>query len=408
MVGTIGGLGTPFLLYSNQDSPVALVAYTCLILMGTSAIYFRQGWQSLLWTTLIGVGMIFSWVVISTLSLTIVGESRAASPQAITHLELTGIQLGFGIGWVAFALVPIARVLAQLRQARGSASSVKIADGVLLTVGAIAFLSPIGFLLATGVIWRLDQQFLGWITVGVAALYWVGGYVLRQRRLLKPLGSIHWLAAIVLFSLALPTIVHGNLLLAAVALEGFLVHFVSRRTSASLLLIPAHLLGATTSIWLLQRFCTAVDTPIVLNAKALTDLAAMGLLLGASLTMRAKQVSRLYQLVLHIGVLMWLWRELSALGVGYVTIAWGIYAIGLLIIGLRQDWLMLRQMALATLLLAVLKLLAYDLNNLEAVWRILLFLGFGAVFLGLSYALQDLWKPRTEETEAQGIPEINE
>jgi hypothetical protein len=33
-----------------------------------------------------------------------------------------------------------------------------------------------------------------------------------------------------------------------------------------------------------------------------------------------------------------------------------------------------------------------DLINLDAVWRILLFLSFGGVFLVLSYYLQALWR----------------
>ena len=95
VVGAIGGLGTPFLLYSDQGNPVGLVGYTCLILIGTSAIYFRQGWKSLLWTTFIGVGMIFCWVVFSTISLAIVGGDSTAT-STISRSELMGIQLALG------------------------------------------------------------------------------------------------------------------------------------------------------------------------------------------------------------------------------------------------------------------------------------------------------------------------
>ena len=47
---------------------------------------------------------------------------------------------------------------------------------------------------------------------------------------------------------------------------------------------------------------------------------------------------------------------------------------------------------MGTLLLVVGKLLLVDLINLDAAWRILLFLSFGGVFLVLSYYLQALWR----------------
>jgi uncharacterized membrane protein len=53
---------------------------------------------------------------------------------------------------------------------------------------------------------------------------------------------------------------------------------------------------------------------------------------------------------------------------------------------------------MGTLLLVVAKLLLVDLINLDAVWRILLFLGFGGVFLILSYYLQALWRASSRES----------
>jgi uncharacterized membrane protein len=407
VVGAIGGLGTPFLLYSGHGSSVTLVAYTCLILIGTSAIYFYKSWQSLLWTTYIGVGMIFGWSVISAASLGGITTYGEWLKVAIAHPDRLGIQLGFGLGWVAFAIIPIASVLFQLKHS--SPTSVTLAALRSPTIDVIALITPLGFLLATGILWGLGHPLLGWTTVAAALLYGAGGITLRQRHLLKPLGNTHWLTAVVLFSLALPAIVQGHALLMILALEALLVHIVARRTSTSLLLVPAHLLSATVSLWILERLSATVNALMLINPRALADLVAMGLLLTASLMIRAKSVAHFYQLVIHIWLLMWLWRELATQGAGYVTVAWGAYAIGVLILGLRQDWLALRWTGLATLLLAVSKLIFYDLANVEALWRILLSLGFGAVFLGLSYGLQVLWQPRSSHANAktQDISELD-
>ena len=51
---------------------------------------------------------------------------------------------------------------------------------------------------------------------------------------------------------------------------------------------------------------------------------------------------------------------------------------------------------MGTLLLVVGKLFLVDLARLETIWRILLFLGFGGLFLVLSYYFQNLLKPGSE------------
>jgi uncharacterized membrane protein len=61
----------------------------------------------------------------------------------------------------------------------------------------------------------------------------------------------------------------------------------------------------------------------------------------------------------------------------------------------------MRQVALGTLLLVVAKLFLIDLAELETIWRVLLFMGFGAVFLVLSYYFQKLWRAKPEESAAE-------
>ena len=47
------------------------------------------------------------------------------------------------------------------------------------------------------------------------------------------------------------------------------------------------------------------------------------------------------------------------------------------------------------------KLFLVDLAELEVLWRILLFMGFGGLFLFLSYYFQDLWKAQPKSGEDQ-------
>ncbi|MGK7370023.1 MAG: DUF2339 domain-containing protein, partial [Candidatus Halalkalibacterium sp. M3_1C_030] len=58
VIGTLGGLGTPFMLYTGSGNLSALIIYTAVILSGASAMYMVKGWKSLLWTMVVG-----SWLV---------------------------------------------------------------------------------------------------------------------------------------------------------------------------------------------------------------------------------------------------------------------------------------------------------------------------------------------------------
>ena len=96
-----------------------------------------------------------------------------------------------------------------------------------------------------------------------------------------------------------------------------------------------------------------------------------------------------------IAFLGWLWRGLVTLqdGNAYVTVAWGVYALLLLFLGIRLKRNKgLLYAGLGTLLLVVAKLFLVDLTALDPVWRILLFLCFGGLFLVLSYIFQNLLK----------------
>jgi uncharacterized membrane protein len=103
-----------------------------------------------------------------------------------------------------------------------------------------------------------------------------------------------------------------------------------------------------------------------------------------------------YRIWAHIAVLGWVWRQLAQLegGQGYATIVWGAYALGLLLLAMRQGWPTAEKIAIWTLLATVAKLFLVDLERLDPLFRVLLFLGFGAVFLYFSYSLSGAWKPR--------------
>ncbi|MGI8867019.1 MAG: DUF2339 domain-containing protein [Rubrobacteraceae bacterium] len=79
------------------------------------------------------------------------------------------------------------------------------------------------------------------------------------------------------------------------------------------------------------------------------------------------------------------------------------YASALLVAGLRWNLAWFVRAGTVTLFVVVGKLFIWDLSEVEAIWRILLLLGFGSLFLALGYYLKKLWRPdvRTGESTSE-------
>jgi uncharacterized membrane protein len=106
--------------------------------------------------------------------------------------------------------------------------------------------------------------------------------------------------------------------------------------------------------------------------------------------------------VLFLG---WIYRELGGTsdGQALITTTWGIYGIVLFLIALRKNFRKLRVTALFTMGLVVLKLFLVDLDEVEPLLRVLLFLGFGIVFILLGYLLPSLFRRQAVETNPSTI-----
>ena len=206
-----------------------------------------------------------------------------------------------------------------------------------------------------------------------------------------------------LLAIAFYLLLDSNTLLFALAAEASVLHLIARRLSDKGVTIAAHLLFGGLGLWLVQRlfFYEQTEETAILNAQALTDLWVIGVASVVSILSISSKQRQVYLFLAHIVILGWFLRELSPLshGQGYVTITWGVHTIILLVLGLRLNFNQLRTVAMGTLLIVVVKLFLVDLVELETIWRILLFLGFGGLFLILSYYFRVLWKPSYEPSK---------
>lgn len=395
LLAALGGLGTPFLLYTEAGSLTGLVTYTCVLLAGTSGIYLLKGWRTLLWTTVVG-----GWYVL------LIGYDAAITGAALfTSVDRWALQSGVLFAWLAFWGVPVVReVLAARdpdrwpRPSLGVAARFFAADPADLKdrhVAVLAVSMPLIALFFSREIWAHSETLWGWTALLGATLYGSVWWWLDRTGVDRGLVSAHAVSAAVLLAVGLQFFFESHALILTLAVEGVALYFAGKRLDDRSVTISAHLLFAVVAVWLATRL-VADGTPgtVVFNTRALTDLAVVVAGVAVAMASDSKEEAKWYWGAAHLALLAWLWRELSRLpgGEAYVTIAWGVYGITLLLVGLRRDSGIIRKVALGTLLLVVAKLFLVDLARLEGIWRVLLFLGFGGLFLVLSYYFRALWK----------------
>lgn len=92
--------------------------------------------------------------------------------------------------------------------------------------------------------------------------------------------------------------------------------------------------------------------------------------------------------------------------IGY-PILWGVFAFVFLIIGIKRQWKTLRIIALSLLGLTIVKLFAYDINNVSETGKIIAFILLGVLILIISFVYQKIKKLVVDETPKNTEPNEN-
>lgn len=398
VIGAIGGFATPFLLTSDAGTAIGFATYVSALTIGASTMFYFMGWSTLLWVSVVG-----GWGALAA-GAQIAGVFGVNLP-AGDRWAFQGAAL---VAWLAFWLSPAARELRTRQESdQPGESSPKFAASMSAVRGREAHLMavamPVVALGFSSAIWSMPAALWGWIAIAGAVLYAAAGQAL-YRAGKTGLGFSHVASGAVLLTIALGILLDGGWLLLAWAAEATALNYIGARTRTKMTTSSGHMLFAIVLIWLTVRLLgDAATGMVVFNAIALTDLAVIGLVVATARVLHSADERWGYLLVAHAALLTWLWRELTQLtnGSGYVTIAWGVYAIILVVTALLGGIVPVRNAALGTLILVVGKLFLVDLANVEDIWRIMLFLGFGLVFLTLSYYFRSLWDPGAKR-EANG------
>lgn len=81
-------------------------------------------------------------------------------------------------------------------------------------------------------------------------------------------------------------------------------------------------------------------------------------------------------------------RDLNQTTQVVISIAWALYAIALLIVGILKRVKPIRLLALLVFGIALVKVVFVDMNGMEQVYRIIAFIGFGVILIAASYLYQ--------------------
>ncbi|MBN2289340.1 MAG: DUF2339 domain-containing protein, partial [Candidatus Glassbacteria bacterium] len=215
LIGTVGGLGTPFLLYTPEGSLPGLAGYTCLVLGGAAAVYLYRGWRPLLVVSAVGAVVVFS-IVVSQVVKDTPPFDRWAS------------QLGVVFAWLSVWAVPVLRDLLQAQDPGRWPGSPAARPGSNLATHLLTLLMPLPFLVFSRVIWRLSEASFGWVVLAGGLVYGLVAWGLRSRRL-ERLGYTHAVAALAMLTVAFCLLLEGKALLLTLTVEAVALHLVSSR-----------------------------------------------------------------------------------------------------------------------------------------------------------------------------------
>ena len=394
LIGTLGGLATPFMLYRGEGSILLLMLYSCTIMTGAAAIYQFKQWGSLLWSMFVGGSLV--------LLIALVTNVLDVTDPLFTDRWIlqSGLLYMIGLVW----LLPVVREL------RNGASGVVTSpddprSGVEEVrrenphIQALSLLIPILAVQFTHGVWSLSEPNLGFLALGASFLTGSICFPLRKAGF-RELSTTHMFSALVLFTQAMFLFFEGNMLLVVITLEALALRYAATRFSGQILSLGSHLLVLTA--WILmagQALFFYEDVTPILNMQAMSELLLLvstGLIIPVYLY--NSKSAGFYQLVAHIGMLAWFSKEFSSLDSGQMvtSVAWGVYAVLILVSGFWLKKPKLRGVGMATILLVVGKLFFVDLSQTSALLRIPLFMGFGALLLLIGYLLQKYWSEEKE------------
>jgi len=358
LIGVLGGLSTPFLLERVTAGPGAGAAYVALVLVGGGVVQLLRGWVTLLWLLVLGGTVALGGIVMA-------GPDVVGLPAAAV-----------AVLWLVAVASPTARP-AWRPPPKLDPERQLLAARFAVAVGTLSTTALLGSL------FDLERFGIGLLLLGLGAVSTAGARVLRQ---CPPALALAGEAAALTVAAGVALTVWSPLALVLLMGEAAVLLYLSGRGAPPSVESLAHVIAiGVASAFLISAQYAEPGQLLGLREGALERLGVLAALLATAFW--AREAAAAYRSAAYVGLLVWLLSELGVRPSGnvLVSVAWAVQGTAALVAATVRGTRGLQVAGLATLGLVAAKLLLVDLAQLDAVVRIVLFLGFGATLLGLGY-----------------------
>jgi uncharacterized membrane protein len=417
-----GGLSTPMLLSTGENHQVALFSYLLLLDLAVLILVALRPWSRLLFAAFVGtVFFYFGWYL-----------------EFYTELQSLRTSLFLSLFFLIFAFAP-RLVHLKIPIEPSAESQLSAWDNlaiVLLPVANAAF----GFFCFYIILDRPKVDWAEpWLAVAFAAFYLLLLRLPARGSLQSSpalLSGLHLSVAVVFLTIAIPLKAHGRWITIGWLIEGAALLWVANRNSSRLLRVLAVLclvlgLGALVTInpaasltpIFNQRFgtyCVAIAACAFvawLAAHATADAVSDQLPWPALAATAALAVNALILIAVSLEIHSFWWylrwqNDFSVysdyrMHAQFTDSAWFmLYGAILLAAGFWRRSSFLRWQALVLLAFAIGKVFLVDVSQLSQGYRILSFLGLGALLLAVSFVYQRDWL-NLRGREHHGTPDSN-
>ncbi|MCP3976335.1 MAG: DUF2339 domain-containing protein [bacterium] len=396
-IGLLGGLAAPFVLTlggasTGAASSVALYAvYASTLLLAAAALYFMNGWGSLLLTA--------GLLAVTTFSSIVYRLDPGDGGRAVVQVGLTAVALAL---WLA----PVVRTTMQ-RSIQVSRHSIDrqlahFFEGAEL--GAVIW-APAATVVATSIIWSLTSAQLGAVALAAAVLVSATGLTVRRDH--KILGLTHFVAASGLLATASVLLLDGSALQLALAGQAFASLVVGRHAKSPVLTTVGGIIALPASTWAVSEIVDSFVVGLQVEpARLVAHVIIIGFVAVGALLETTDQIRRTLAAVAYVLFGTWLAEVFIGVlhGPAFTTASWILLAATTAWVGLRTESKPVIQVGLATVLLAVAKLLTTDLVQINAVGRTMSSFVAGVVLVGFGYSYPAMRELLSREEEKAARP----
>lgn len=391
VLSTIGGFGNALLVGEGFERPSAVFGYVVILDCVVLGLAYARGWRLLDHVAFVGT---WTFLVVGGAMSVLLAELSGDEPQ-------TGLVLAFAtVYFFLFSAVAVARRVGTPERAPASEVFLLVANCALYVLTAMALLAD-----EASIQWATSDQLRGPVILVAAGVNLAAGLVVRGRNADDPVAGAALASAAMLAGVWVPVQVPAYAVPAAWAVLGAGMVYVANRSTLTTARFPGYLLLGLSLVYLVGLFGRPgfyEPERVLLSRESAAFAMHVAAFYAAAAALRdvSDETERLLRGALAVTAcgMTLLWWSLEAF-VYFEPLSglraeqslhftlngiWAVYAAALLAVGIGARIAGARFLALGIFGIAGLKLVLHDVWMLDTLYRTVVFMGLGAIFLGCS------------------------